>query len=70
MKKNADSGGPLLDSRGRLIAVSTAIVSPSGASAGVGFGVPVDTVKRVVAQLITHGARNEPPPLYIISAPN
>ena len=50
-----NSGGPLLDSAGRLIGVNTAIFSPSGASAGVGFAVPVDTVNRVVAQLIARG---------------
>ena len=47
-----NSGGPLLDSAGRLIGVNTLIFSPSGASAGVGFAVPVDTVNRVVPQLI------------------
>jgi len=50
-----NSGGPLLDSAGRLIGVNTAIYSPSGASAGVGFAVPVDTVNRVVPQLISKG---------------
>ena len=50
-----NSGGPLLDSAARLIGVNTAIYSPSGASAGIGFAVPVDTVKRVVPQLIAHG---------------
>ena len=50
-----NSGGPLLDSAGRLIGVNTAIVSPSGGYAGVGFAVPVDTVKRVVPQLIQYG---------------
>jgi S1-C subfamily serine protease len=50
-----NSGGPLLDSGGRLIGVNTAIFSPSGASAGVGFAVPVDTVNRVVPQLIGRG---------------
>jgi S1-C subfamily serine protease len=50
-----NSGGPLLDSAGRLIGVNTAIFSPSGASAGVGFAVPVDTVNRVVPQLIATG---------------
>ncbi len=50
-----NSGGPLLDSAGRLIGVNTAIYSPSGASAGVGFAVPVDTVNRVVPQLIANG---------------
>jgi len=50
-----NSGGPLLDSAGRLIGVNTAIYSPSGASAGIGFAVPVDTVNRVVPRLIAHG---------------
>lgn len=50
-----NSGGPLLDSAGRLIGINTAIYSPSGASAGVGFAVPVDTVNRVVPQLIRRG---------------
>jgi S1-C subfamily serine protease len=50
-----NSGGPLLDSGGRLIGVNTMIFSPSGASAGVGFAVPVDTVNRVVPQLIATG---------------
>lgn len=48
-----NSGGPLLDSSGRLIGVNTAIFSPSGSSAGIGFAVPVDTVYRVVPQIIT-----------------
>jgi S1-C subfamily serine protease len=50
-----NSGGPLLDSAGRLIGINTAIYSPSGASAGIGFAVPVDTVNRVVPELIRHG---------------
>jgi S1-C subfamily serine protease len=50
-----NSGGPLLDSAGRLIGVNTAILSPSGASAGIGFAIPVDEVNRVVPQLIRHG---------------
>ncbi len=50
-----NSGGPLLDSAGRLIGVNTAIVSPSGASAGIGFAVPVDAVNRVVPRLIATG---------------
>ncbi len=41
-----NSGGPLLDSAGRLIGVNTAIYSPSGASVGIGFAIPVDTVNR------------------------
>src|SRR5687767_8071469 len=55
-----NSGGPLLDSAGRLIGMNTAIFSPSGASAGVGFAVPVDTVNRVVPELISKG--NYAPP--------
>ena len=50
-----NSGGPLLDSSGRLIGVNTAIYSPSGASAGIGFAVPVDTVNRIVPELIANG---------------
>ena len=50
-----NSGGPLLDSSGRLIGMNTAIYSPSGASAGIGFAVPVDTVSRIVPELIAHG---------------
>lgn len=50
-----NSGGPLLDSAGRLIGVNTQIASPSGASAGIGFAIPVDTVVRVVTQIIQHG---------------
>ncbi len=50
-----NSGGPLLDSGGRLIGVNTAIYSPSGASAGIGFAVPVEVVNRVVPEIISHG---------------
>lgn len=50
-----NSGGPLLDSGGRLIGVNTVIYSTSGASAGVGFAVPVDTVRRVVNAIIREG---------------
>lgn len=50
-----NSGGPLLDSSGRLIGVNAAIVSPSGSSAGIGFAIPVDTVNRIVPQLMAHG---------------
>lgn len=55
-----NSGGPLLDSAGRLVGVNTAIQSPSGASAGIGFAVPVDTVNRVVPQLIAKGKLERP----------
>jgi S1-C subfamily serine protease len=50
-----NSGGPLLDSAGRLIGINTAIYSPSGSNAGIGFSIPVDTVNRVVPQLINQG---------------
>ncbi|MFO0774437.1 MAG: trypsin-like peptidase domain-containing protein [Nitrospiraceae bacterium] len=50
-----NSGGPLLDSSGRLIGINTQIMSPSGAYAGIGFAVPVDTVNRIVPELIAHG---------------
>jgi S1-C subfamily serine protease len=50
-----NSGGPLLDSAGRLIGITTAIISESGSSSGIGFAVPVDTVNRVVPQLIRDG---------------
>ena len=57
-----NSGGPLLDSAGRLIGVNTAIQSTSGSSAGIGFAVPVDTVNRVVPQLIARGRAARPDP--------
>lgn len=50
-----NSGGPLLDSRGRLIGMNTSIYSPSGASAGVGFAIPVDTMKVIAQALIDNG---------------
>jgi S1-C subfamily serine protease len=55
-----NSGGPLLDSRGRLIGVNTAIYSPSGASAGIGFSIPVDVVNWVVPELIQYGKIKRP----------
>jgi S1-C subfamily serine protease len=55
-----NSGGPLLDSSGRLIGMNTAIVSPSGAYSGIGFAVPVDTINRIVPQLIKSGRVNKP----------
>jgi S1-C subfamily serine protease len=50
-----NSGGPLLDTQGRMIGINTMIYSPSGASAGVGFSVPINTAKRVVAEIIEYG---------------
>ncbi|MDX9753361.1 MAG: trypsin-like peptidase domain-containing protein, partial [bacterium] len=55
-----NSGGPLLDSYGRLIGVNAAIVSNSGRSEGVGFAIPVDTVNRVIPELIANGVRIRP----------
>jgi S1-C subfamily serine protease len=55
-----NSGGPLLDSAGRLIGVNTAIYSPSGTSSGVGFAVPVDTVNRIIPQLLAEGRVSRP----------
>jgi 2-alkenal reductase len=62
-----NSGGPLLDSAGRVIGVTTAIVSPSGASSGVGFAVPIDTVRKAVPQLIEKG-RMATPGIGILTA--
>jgi S1-C subfamily serine protease len=55
-----NSGGPLLDSNGRLIGMNTAIVSPSGAYAGIGFAVPVDVVRKAVPELIASGHVTRP----------
>jgi S1-C subfamily serine protease len=50
-----NSGGPLLNSRGQLIGINTAILSPSGVNAGIGFAVPVDVINRYVRQIIKDG---------------
>ena len=55
-----NSGGPLLDSDGRLIGVTTAILSPSGAFAGIGFAIPADEVNPVVTELIQKGKVSRP----------
>ncbi|XP_019452883.1 PREDICTED: protease Do-like 1, chloroplastic [Lupinus angustifolius] len=55
-----NSGGPLLDSSGNLIGINTAIYSPSGASSGVGFSIPVDTVSGIVDQLVKFGKVTRP----------
>ncbi len=55
-----NSGGPLLNARGEVIGVNTLIFSSSGSSAGVGFAVPVNTVKRVVPALIETGRYDDP----------
>ncbi len=55
-----NSGGPLLNSLGQLVGVNTAIFSPSGANSGIGFAIPVNTVKRVVPELIQYGRVQTP----------
>ncbi len=55
-----NSGGPLLDLDGRVIGVNTAIVSPSGTSAGIGYAIPASTVTRVVPELIRSGRYPHP----------
>ena len=55
-----NSGGPLIDSAGRLIGINTMIYSPSGAYAGIGFAVPVDTINRVVPRIIAYGCYVRP----------
>jgi 2-alkenal reductase len=50
-----NSGGPLLDSSGHVVGVNTAIISPSGSNAGIGFAIPIDIVNRVVPQIIRTG---------------
>lgn len=55
-----NSGGPLLDSGGHLIGMNTMIYSKTGSSAGIGFAVPVSTIRRVVPQIITKGRVDHP----------
>lgn len=55
-----NSGGPLLDSSGSVIGMNMSIYSPSGASAGIGFAVPINTIKRIVPQIIRHGRATQP----------
>src|SRR6267378_4116688 len=55
-----NSGGPLLDSHGRMIGINSQIESPSGASAGVGFAIPVSIAKRIVPQLVRNGSIRRP----------
>ena len=63
-----NSGGPLIDSAGRLIGVNTAILSGTGSYSGIGFAVPVDTVNRIVPQIIERG-RPARPGIGISAAP-
>ena len=55
-----NSGGPLLDSHGRMIGINSQILSPTGASAGVGFAIPVSIAKRIVPQLVSNGSVRRP----------
>jgi S1-C subfamily serine protease len=55
-----NSGGPLLNSRGQMIGMNTAIASKTGENTGVGFAIPVNTIARVVPQLIAHGHMSRP----------
>jgi putative serine protease PepD len=50
-----NSGGPLLDSKGKIIGINSAIISPTGASVGIGFAIPVNTAKRILPELISKG---------------
>lgn len=55
-----NSGGPLLDSAGRLVGINTAILSSTGASNGVSFALPIDNVKGIVEQIIQFGRVTRP----------
>lgn len=55
-----NSGGPLLNSHGQLIGMNTAIASSTGENTGVGFAIPIDTIKRIVPQLILTGKVTRP----------
>src|SRR5262249_55983500 len=57
---HGNSGGPLLDSRGRMIGINTMIISPSGGSVGIGFAVPVKTAKKVIEDVKTYGRVRKP----------
>src|SRR5205823_9286997 len=50
-----NSGGPLLDSEGRVVGINTAIFTPSGGNIGIGFAIPINTAKRVVADILARG---------------
>ncbi len=51
-----NSGGPLIDSQGRMIGINTLIYSPTKASIGIGFAVPIETAKRIIPDLIEYGS--------------
>ncbi|MGC1483064.1 MAG: trypsin-like peptidase domain-containing protein [Candidatus Acidiferrum sp.] len=54
-----NSGGPLLDSHGEVIGINSAIYTPSGTTAGIGFAIPVNTAKRIAHDLMTEGRVRE-----------
>jgi S1-C subfamily serine protease len=64
-----NSGGPLLDSAGRVIGMNTAILSPTGAYAGIGFAVPIDCINRIVPQIM-RGETVARPNLGVTTAPD
>jgi S1-C subfamily serine protease len=64
-----NSGGPLIDSAGRIIGMNTAILSPTGAYAGIGFAIPIDCINRIVPQII-RGEATPKPDLGITPAPD
>ena len=55
-----NSGGPLLDPSGKIVGVNSAIISPTGASVGIGFAVPTNTAKRILPDLIAKGRVSYP----------
>ncbi len=55
-----NSGGPLMNSRGEVIGINTAIFTPSGGSVGIGFAIPVNTAKKLLPQLIARGRASHP----------
>lgn len=55
-----NSGGPLVNAMGEVIGVNSSIYSPSGGSVGLGFAIPIDRTKRIVEDLLEHGAVRQP----------
>jgi len=55
-----NSGGPLLNSRGEVIGINTAMFTPSGGSVGIGFAVPINTAKALLPQLLARGRASHP----------
>lgn len=55
-----NSGGPLVNAAGDVVGVNSSIYSPSGGSVGLGFAIPIDRTKRIVEDLLEHGAVRQP----------